>query len=216
MSRVASPDLSGLPFPPGHSPFHVRGLNFLGMREYCIREVPGGVAGVLARLPSDSLRRFFEQPFLAVSMYDALPSRPISQAIAEQEGRPYDESVYRRALGVAQRDMGSVYRMLMSFVSPELALKALARVWARYFNFGQLEINAITPRCWEVTEVGLPTSLAPWFAPMSRAHITNALTMTGAQSVSPQVRGFWPSGRRDGVELVTLRLEVTWRDTNGA
>lgn len=216
MSRVASEDPSGLPFPPGDSPFGVRGLNFIAMREYCDREVPGGRAGVLARLPSEALRRFFEQPFLAVSMYDALPIKPITQAIAEQEGRLYEESVYRRAGGVAKRDMGSLYRVLMSFVSPELALKGLARIWARYFNFGQLEINEIAPRHWELAEVGVPASLAPWFSPMSRAYLLVALNMTGAQSVSPQIRSVKPSGHRDGVELVTLRFEVTWRGAAGA
>lgn len=212
MSRVAPADPSGLPFPPGQSPFHVRGLNFLAMREYCDREVPGGVAGVLARLPSDSLRRFFEQPFLAVSMYDALPITPITTAIAEQEGRLYEDSVYRRAVGVAKRDMGGLYRMLMSFVSPELAMKGLPRVWARYFDFGHLEMNVIAPRHWEVAEVGIPASLAPWFSPMSRAYLTIVLNMTGAHGGSPQVRSVKPSGRRDGVDLVTARFEVAWRN----
>lgn len=200
----------GHAFLPGESPFHVRGSTYLGMRAFVDQRVPGGLATVLPRLPDDAHRAFMSQMFLPVAYYDALPIRPISEAIAEAQGVSYVESVRSRGVLVAQRDLGGLYKVLLKVVSPELVAERLQRVALRYVDFGAVEIVSSGTGRSEGRMEQIPAPIAVWLAPMLSGYGTQALRAAGA--VAPRVRVEAPvrDGERGGVETVTLRFHFTW------
>ncbi len=197
-------------FRPGESPFHVRGSTYLGMREYVDKHVPGGIGAVQARLSDDELREFAAQTFLPVSHYDALPIRPISEAIAAVEGIPYGDSVRRRAAMVAERDLKGLYRLLLSVVSPELVAERLQRLGMRYFDFGRVDVVSAAKGRSDAKMSGIPAPLALWLGHMISGYAVVALKAAGAASprtrVDPPVR----DGEVAGVETVTLGFHLSW------
>jgi len=48
-----------IPFAPGESPFHVKGVVYLGLREYFAEQIPGGIEAVSKELHDEALRTFF-------------------------------------------------------------------------------------------------------------------------------------------------------------
>lgn len=97
---------------------------------------------------------FVSRLFLPVGLYDVLPLRPFTEAIALAEGRPYDESVRDRARTIAQRDIGGLYKLLLRAVSPMTTLDRLPRVAQRYFDFGVASTRplVIAARRWPIRE----------------------------------------------------------------
>jgi hypothetical protein len=197
-------------FRPGESPFHVRGSTYHGMREFVERRVTGGLDAVLPHLPDDEHRSFAAQIFLPTSQYDALPIRPISEAIAAAQGLPYYESVRSRGSLVAQRDLGGLYRILLKVVSPELVAERLQRVSLRYFDFGAVEVVDTSKGRSETRMKGIPLPIAMWIGPMITGYATEALKAAGASA--PRVRVDAPvrDGERSGVETVMLGIHLSW------
>lgn len=202
--------LTSLPVRPGQSPFRVRGSTYVGVREWVDERVRGGLPAVLEHISDGDRRDFVSQVFLPVGLYDALPLRPFTEAVALAEGRAYDESVRTRARAVAQRDIGGLYKLLLRAVSPATAIDRLTRVAQRYFDFGAVTTRSAGDRRVEGTHTGMPRVIAPWFTPMLDGYAATVLEMSGARS--PRVRFSAPErdGEREGIETVTIRFEVSW------
>lgn len=188
----------------------MRGSTYLGIREWVNDRVRGGLPAVLEHISDGDLRDFASQVFLPVGLYDVLPLRPLTEAVALAEGRAYDESVRTRARAVAQRDINSLYKLLLRAISPATAVDRLQRVAQRYFDFGGTSVRSIGERRTEGTNTGMPRFIAPWFTPMLDGYMATILEISGARS--PRVRFSAPErdGEREGIETVTIRFEVSW------
>src|SRR5262245_25042025 len=101
------------PFRPGTSPFHVRGSIYQGIQSYTAEHLPGSMAALLKLLPDTEHGDFIQQAFSPVGWYDALPIRPITEAMAVAEGRTYFDSVRNRAGLLAQREIKGIYKFLL-------------------------------------------------------------------------------------------------------
>jgi hypothetical protein len=65
--------VADLPFPPGESPFRVKGNVFVRMRQFHDEIAPGGSRAVAAALRDGVLREFYTQKFITAGWYDYLP-----------------------------------------------------------------------------------------------------------------------------------------------
>ncbi|MDI3282948.1 hypothetical protein [Polyangium sp. 15x6] len=198
------------PVPPGKSPFHVRGSTYLGVRSYIDEQIPGGLPAVLAHVPDEAVRAFASQVFLPVAMYDVLPLRPITEATARAEGMSFEESVRGRARIVAQRDIRGLYKLFFKAVSPATAAERLQRASLRYFDFGELEILEKGAKRTLLAQKGMPRFLLPWYLPMIEGYTAVVLEIAGARSPTTRAEPPRRDGEREGLETVSLRIELAW------
>jgi hypothetical protein len=81
-------------FPPGESPFRVKGVTYRNFFDLVDERIAGGRAALLAELRTPPwLRSFAEQSFLPSTLYDALPWVLLCQAAATMLGVTSDEFV---------------------------------------------------------------------------------------------------------------------------
>jgi hypothetical protein len=204
-----SPYVGSLPMAPGKSPFSIKGLGYLTMIEEARQEIPGGFPALRATLADPTLIRFFEQTFLAVGFYDALPILPISVAMCRARNMPYAECVRQRAERRAQHDL-QLYRAIFRTLSMDQAFAGLMKIWPRYFGFGSVTMHCLRPGHWEVHLDDLPALLVPWFLPMTEGYISAVLRAANIAKpvLHPVQLPTMPSP--PSLELTRLRLDVTF------
>lgn len=193
------------------SGFHARGLVYIGARDYMVEHVPGGVDAVAAALLPE-LRAFFSQIFLANTMYDALPIVAISEAAAALAGVPQGDYVRPNAAWQAQRDIRSVYKLMLNVMSAETVALRLAKAAMRYFDFGEASSTMRTATCCHAEQRGIPKPAAAWFTACVHGFVPTALGMAGAKNVRLRTLATTPDGERSGVETVTVSYEFSWDD----
>lgn len=198
------------PLSPGRSPFHVRGSTYVGIREYIDTQLRDGLPAVLAHLPDAAHRDFASQTFLPVTMYDALPIRSLTEAIAMAERVPYSTSVAGRARLVAQRDVAGLYKLLLRAVSPATAAERLQRAALRYFDFGSLSLGEQSREHCVFQQSGWPEVLWPWFAAMLEGYAPVVLAAAGARSSAVSSGLPHIDGRRAGLDTVSFPITLRW------
>lgn len=198
-----------LPILAGMSPFQIKGLSFLTIIEEANQHVPGGFAALRESLSDRSLVRFFEQTFLAMSYYDALPVIPLSIAYSRLRGIRYGDSVRERAELRAQHDL-KIYRSLLRGLSPDQMFGGLSRVFPRYFSFGRAAPRCLQPGHWELVVTEIPALLAPWFAHMAMGYIGEILRAAGVAKPVIDVVSMTPLSTPPGLEPVELSFEIHW------
>src|SRR4051812_46421357 len=100
-------------FPPGESPFRVKGVTYRNFVDYVEQELEGGLAKFLAELREPELRTFAAQPFLPSGWYDTLPIVSLCNAAALAKGQPARTFVQGLSRFAAERDTKGVYRFLL-------------------------------------------------------------------------------------------------------
>jgi hypothetical protein len=150
------------PVPPGESPFHVKGLAYLGHLDWIDGHFPGGRAGFLALL-SPTMRAFFGQTFLAISQVDFLPLASAGQVCARALGMNFVDFIEMRSRHQATLDIQGVYRMLLKLTSPKLVAVRLPKMMSKYFDFGTS--RSLSEESFHVAfEVAaIPELLVEWF-----------------------------------------------------
>lgn len=188
----------------------MRGSTYVGIREYIDTRMRDGLPAVLAHLPDAAHRDFVSQTFLPVTMYDALPIRALTEAIAMAEGVPYSASVSDRARMVAQRDVAGLYRLLLRAVSPATAAERLQRAALRYFDFGTLSIRERSRESCVFQQSGWPEVLLPWFVAMLDGYAPVVLGAAGARSAAVTSGLPHIDGRRAGLDTVSFQITLSW------
>jgi len=198
-----------LPIAPGISPFQVKGLAYQTVLEEADAQVPGGLPAVLATLSDPALVRFFEQTFLAMSYYDALPILPLSVAICRLRGISFAAGVRAWAELRAQQDL-QIYRTVLRTLSPDQAFLGMIRLWPRYFMFGRISAECRGPAFWEMRLEELPSLLIPWFLPLVEGYISVVLRATGIAESSLRVVDVPTLSKGPSLDLCGMRVEVRW------
>lgn len=161
-------------------------------------------------MPDEAHRSYVSQVFLPVAMYDVLPLRTLTEATALAEQLPLSESVRIRARIIAQRDITGLYKFFFKAVSPTTAAERLQRTALRYFDFGDLSIPEKGAKRSILIHKGVPRFILPWYLPMIDGYTAVVLELAGARHpvtrTDPPVR----DGEREGIETVTVRIELSW------
>lgn len=197
-------------FEPGTSPFHIKGNTLLGYLEFCDDVVPGGRLAVRERLHTPTLERFFSQRFVVGGWYDVLPVVPFARSMALVLGVPHGDALRQHATWQADRDIHTVYRLMLKLASPEQIVKALPGSAKRYFDFVQSSVLEQAPGRWEVTIRGVPAPVLVLYKSATTAFVVRALELAGARNLRHRWLSQRPGGQSHGLPIVELRRELSW------
>lgn len=100
--------------------------------------------------------------------------------------------------------IGSVHRSFVSVGDPNRTLRALSRMWSRYFDFGEVDVADRGTDGAVITLVGY-SDMPPWYAHMVAGWIVGLVELAGAKVVTHTIEEFpWKDDGR-------YRLLVRWR-----
>lgn len=196
--------------PYGTSPFHVKGLVYARTKAYFDAHVPGGSAGLASSFRDPELRRFFEQQFLAMRWYDALPIEPLVEAEAAYTHQTVAAYLRKRAGWQAEEDIKSVYSLLLRIASTERVALAMPRLMAQIIDFGEVSVTHNEHHDVTMDLRGMPRSLAAWYEGGFTAYCERALLLAGAKRVTYEIVPHRSAGERAGVPLIDLGVRVRW------
>ncbi|PRP98512.1 hypothetical protein ENSA5_29820 [Enhygromyxa salina] len=196
-------------YQPGQSPFHTRGTTYMGIRDYAVKRVPGGMAQLGDALPDAAYRAFSSQMFVGIGWYDALPIRTLTEAVAKLEGKTWADSVRSGSMDVARRDLNIFRRVLFKAVSPERVVERLQAATMQHFNFGETEIVESEVGHSAAIFHGVPEPVGEWFLTMLQGYASVLITTAGGHD--PVITGeVVLAGHRDGVDLVDVNVDLRW------
>ena len=200
---------SNFPFGPGESPFHAKGMLWMGIRAYFDAKVPGGAAAVASEL-EPPFREFLTQMFLPPAWYDIMPILTIVEAAAMVLRVDRMEYVKRSAIWHAEQDMNGVYKALLSLGSPVAVCRRFGSIHHQIYDFGKAQmVREDTNRVDSLAE-GMPEPLAWWWKRASESYVLTVLRAAGAKSPRLVWQPNLPDGKRDGVQLVRIPSYTTW------
>jgi hypothetical protein len=197
-----------LPFAPGTSPFHIKGIAYRGHVDYAEKHIPGGASAVALAFRNPLLTAFFSQQFLAASWYDALPLLPAWATCARLLNQPALDFLRVRARHQANADIHGVYRLILKIASAEAVALRVPRAVGQYFDFGTTEAHVVRPGVVRFQQTGLPKMMAPWFSVVGETFLTVALEIAGATNILVRRRPFAPTGDAHGLPVGTLVADV--------
>ena len=199
-----------LPFPPGTSPFCIKGIFYRSNIEYAERVIPGGFAKVLGLIRDPVLRSFFEQPFTASSWYDIFPLAVIAYPCAELSDKTHEAYMRDRASYEAEEQGATTYRSLLALTSPAAVAVKLPLLGAQLYNFGTTDAREVGPRRVEVVRSGLPMPLVSWYVPSAEAYVKTALGLSGASKPRAQTSAYRLQGKLHGLSVGSVCHTFSW------
>jgi hypothetical protein len=90
-----------VPFLPGESPVHCKGVLYVDSIAYYNEHVPGGWAGLTERIREPRLKAYLSQRFLAGTWYDVFPIVAAHRMTSISAGTPYLDFAVIKALEIA-------------------------------------------------------------------------------------------------------------------
>jgi hypothetical protein len=202
--------LSSPGFPPGKSPFRVKGVVFRNFFDYMAESLEDGRARVLGALTDEPLRAFAAQPFLAGTYYDSLPTLTLCEVGAGLLRQPFANFVREFSAYAAERDTKGIYRMLLRLVSPQMVMERTPAAARQYFDFVEASVEKLGPKSYR-TARGVPEMLAPFYMLVTEAYLVHALQLAGARRPLHRWLARTLEGAREGVTLARLQREISWQ-----
>ena len=206
-------DYETLPFEPGTSPFHIKGVAYRAHVEYARSEIPGGEKAVIGEFQKPVFKHFFEQQFLASTWYDVFPMLPVWQICARLMRQTPTEFLKARTRHQALLDINGVYKVLLKIASPETVALRMPRLVSQYFDFGKTTANVVRPGLVRIEHSGVPTLIVPWFLTVGETYLTVALELAGGKKFQIRRHPTIPRGDLLGVPVVSTGCDIV---LNGA
>lgn len=168
-----------------------KGSLLIHMRNYVV-ETRGERAwtDVVERARPDD-REVLRSVILAGSWYPiGVVNRALDGVLSRNERPAADDEMRRLSAYIADSDLGSVYKMVLRFGSPEFLLKRTDSLWNRYFDVGRLTPHEVGKNHWRLSlSMAVGEDAAPnqfFCGPGCPAWIEMGMKLTGA--VKAQVR----------------------------
>ncbi len=162
-----------LPVAPGESPFHVKGIVIQGFFAYADVKLPGGRQAVLARIPDERVRRFYQQPMLAASWFDVLPFLHVLGAGSVVASMATPRFLADHGAWQAERDVRGVHRVLLMVSSPEMVARRIGVAFSQYFDFATVSVDNVETGLMELT-VDLRADGEAIFRPVGRIDLSSS------------------------------------------
>jgi hypothetical protein len=197
-------------YAPGTSPFHTKGVLYLGTMAFFAEKSPAGMSIVHEQISDPALLAFIQQRFLAGSWYDALPAAPLIRAEARALKMTVDDYMHVRTVWQAKSDFNGIYRALLKYTSPKSLVDRFPRVVQRYYDFATLTTLGLDDRRVQLLCEGVPAPLAFWLSSVFGTYARTIVSFCGAALPSARVFGLRVEGEKYGVELSRFIVELTW------
>jgi hypothetical protein len=197
-----------LPFPPGESPFHIKG-EFYRQQSESIAHHDARSGGALSRiLQREGLIDFAGQQFLSSAMYDVLPLPRIVMAIAEARGRDVHEMTSTMGRAAVEGQMEGVYSRFLTPLSTDNFCQRFDQVIKHFYDFGPVTV-APQPSGASLLRTDMPLCIAEWWSLVTVPFVVLPLTASGARDVAVEWR-IEPRGRDRGVAVGDVVWDVRW------
>jgi hypothetical protein len=203
-------ELLAWPYPPGKSPFTIKGVGFQGHMRYVEEHLPGGTKAMLDAFGDPSLVAFFGQPFLHASMYDLHPLAVAGVVCAKLCGLTYLEFLRVRSVHQAQLDVRGVYKFLARMVSTSMIATRLPLLFQQIFGFGKATVTVAAERDVRAAFDGMPRALAPWIVTVGCTYLETVLTIAGAKEPRVTSLRLEPQGTHGEVPVVGTEFQLRW------
>jgi hypothetical protein len=204
-------EVEALTIAPGESPFRVKGSVYLGHMDYVKRFVAGGLDAMTAGFRDTRQAEYFNQHFLPSSFYDILPLVAAGHVCARQARLSFVQFIRMRSRYQAERDTEGVYRALLKFASPAMAISHLPTLQAQYLDFpGHGEAEIVEPGKAVMGRRQLPQIVAKWFTLVYETYIEIVLQAAGARTVLVRSQADERDVPAFGYPTVRYRCDVYW------
>ena len=197
-----------LPFPPGESPFHIKGEFYRQMGEWLAFHDGRCEGGVTRALESGGLKAFADQSFLSSAFYDVLPLPRMVMAVAEARGKDVRELATTMGQKAVEGQMTGVYARFLSKLTPELFCQRFPQVVQYFYDFGSLTVTPGESGA-ALLRTGLPLCISEWWCLVTVPFIVIPLTAGGARDVTASFR-IESRGMDRGVEVGDAIGEARW------
>jgi hypothetical protein len=197
-------------FPPGTSPFRIKGVTYRNFVDYVEQEVEGGLARLASEVRDPELRAFAGQTFLPSGWYDTLPIVQLCNAAALAKAQPARGFVQGLSRFAAERDTKGVYRFLLRLVSADLVMSRTPAAAKQYFDFVNAKADKLADKAYRTTVTGVPDFVSQFYMTVTESFLIHALTLAGARELAHRWLPSKPDGEREGVPLVLLQREISW------
>lgn len=207
---IPPPIPPGAEFAFGESPFHAKGVLYLGTQTFFDEHLRGGAKELYADIREPEVAAFLSQRFLPSSWYDVMPVPVLIAYEARALRMELAEYLRHRTRWQAQRDLAGVHRWLLKLASPRMVATRLPKVMMQMFDFAQA--NVVKERGDEVLVhiEGTPVLLNEWFENALGVYAEAALKLAGARTVETSLAGSSATGKRAGIDINRLSLSLRW------
>ena len=197
-------------YAPGTSPFHTKGVLYLGTQAFFREKSPAGISIVHEHLGDPALVAFIQQRFLAASWYDALPAAPLVRAEARSLRLSVEDYLHERTIWQAKSDFNGIYRALLKLTSPQAIVDRFPKIVQRYYDFGKLTAVEHDARRLHLLCEGIPAPLTFWLSNIFGTYARTVVGFCGAPLPSARVSGLRVDGESRGIETSRFIVELTW------
>lgn len=151
-------------------------------------------------------RSFFDGVPLAAAWYPVAHWNRLMRVSLPLLGRNPQDGMRELAGHIAQRDLNSVYKLVMKLGSPEFLLRRTGQIWSRYYDAGALEPREIEPRRWHLV-LAAPTRFddapdAYTCGPGVSAWIENGLHLSGTKAKVVETKCRFKTGHQCEYDVV--------------
>ncbi len=200
----------GAEFAFGKSPFHAKGVLYLGTQSYFTEHVRGAMQSLENEIKEPELRAFITQRFLPASLYDVTPVPTLIAYEARAQRMSLDSYLLHRTRYQAKKDLGGVHGWLLRLATPRLIARSLPRIMLQMFDFAKVEIVRDEPNEVVAKMMDVPELLAPWLQVGLAVYSESALKLAGARPTAgtTEVRR---TTVRAGLQLVEMIVPLAWK-----
>jgi hypothetical protein len=197
-----------LPYPPGTSPFHIKG-EFYRQTAAAVAHHDQRSKGVVTRiLEREGLRDFASQSFLSSAWYDVLPMPRIIMAVSEARGRDVHELTSDMGRAAVDAQMTGVYARVLQGLTPDRFCQRFDQVISHFYDFAPVQATPV-PGGARVVRSGMPLPVAEWWTLVTVPFVVVPLTANGARDVEVDWR-IEMTGMQRGVDMCEVRWDVRW------
>lgn len=198
-------------FPVGQSPFRVRGLAYVSVLDYLKKSTPGGLQQFESMLEGDAFVPYYQQLFVPLGDYDAVPLLRLFVTAAAFEGISVAKFIEERARGSARMDSEGIWKPLLSAKSVGQMVERLPIAFNRYYEPCRARTLELDDKGFvgEISDV--PASMNGLYVYSTQGFVSTCLERAGASDVVLDWRRPIKSGSIEGVDLERLTFSAAWR-----
>jgi hypothetical protein len=199
-----------LPFPPGRSSYHVRGLYYDRLLAYA-KSVVGESAPLFESIEDSHVRAFARQRFSWTGWYDALPAALICASFARFIGQDFEAAVREHTRRGALQVIPSAFRFAFRIPGPSALQSQTAQIVALMTNFAEVRIERSTETHSSGWTRGVPVYLATHWANTTTGFFQALYELRGAADVRARYTDIVEDGGTGSSRTVAIRHEFDWR-----
>lgn len=164
----------------------IKGFALRGLFKYVKEsEYPGGIPGLLAKLPIGA-KPYFEEKILSSVWYPYAAFAVLAQLIEKEIGNDKGSALEEIGRSSGRRDLGSIFRFVTAILTIERVVHRAPAFWKRYCDTGELEVIDVKPGDFTVRLIGFP-EIDPAHCQMIKGWIHGLGDGTGAKNVEVEM-----------------------------